>query len=107
MIVHVVCRDLRPSPAVKSELDKAREHIERHFKRVTRMDWSLEVQAGQSIAACRVLAGPEVYRATAKGRLMSRAVHDATQKLLVQHSRAKQVKKAVRRRVRAPKPEEA
>lgn len=102
MIVHVVCREIRPSPAVKRELDKASDHVASHFKRVTRMDWSLEVEAGVSVAACRLLAGSEVYRASAKGRLMSKAVHDAAQKLLVQHSRTKKVLKRVRRRVRKP-----
>lgn len=96
MVESITYRDVKPTSAVKRELLNAREEIRLRFHALVSVEWTLETEAGEAVARCRVHSRSGHYRAAARSRVMTLAVSAALEKLITQRRR----KKAMRNRVR-------
>jgi len=56
MVIHVVYHGFSPTPAVKRRLDAARAEIEKFFRGVVSVEWSIESEGSAAEVACRVHA---------------------------------------------------
>jgi len=89
MVVHVVYHGFSPTPVVKRRLDAARTEIEKFFRGLVSVEWSIESEGNATEVACRVHARSGYYRATEQSHDVAQAIREVVDRLLAQRRRRK------------------
>ncbi len=89
MVIHVVYHGFSPTPAIKRRLDEARADVEKSFRGLVSVEWSIESEGSEAEVSCRVHAGSAYFRASACSHDVALAIHEVVDRLSAQRRRRK------------------